>query len=69
MEKKKIFLKAAQYALIAFIGSVSLILIAVGAWIVWAVAAGSAFIVIFIIAMLVIFGLAAYQENDACCRK
>lgn len=69
MEKKKIFLKAAQYALIAFIGSVSLILIAFGVWIAWAVAAGSAFIVIFIIAMLVIFGLAAYQENDACCRK
>ncbi len=69
MDKKKKFKSALQYALIALIGSVSLILIALGVWIAWAVSAGSVFIVVFIIAMLVLFGLAAYQENNACCRK
>lgn len=69
MDMKKKFIKAAQYALIALIGSVLLIIITVGMWLLWAVTGGIAFIFIVIIAMLIGFGLGAYQAKEACCRK
>lgn len=69
MDKKKIFLKLAQYALVAVVGSISLILIAVGAWILCAMAAGTAIVFVIVIPMLVIFGAAVHEGNDACCRK
>lgn len=69
MNKKKIFLRLAQYALIALIGSILLIIITVGMWLLWAVTGGIAFIFIVIIAMLIGFGLGAYQAKEACCRK
>lgn len=69
MNKKKIFPRLAQYALIALIGSILLIIITVGMWLLWAVTGGIAFIFIVIIAMLIGFGLGAYQAKEACCRK
>ncbi len=69
MGKKKFFLRLAQYALIAVIGSILLIIITVGMWLLWAVTGGIAFIFIVIIAMLIGFGLGAYQAKEACCRK
>lgn len=58
MDKKKVFFNAALYVLIAVIGSVSLLFIALGVWFLWAVTSGYALIVI--IAMLIGFGLGAY---------
>lgn len=64
--QKKLF-KAVLYLLTAIIGSVSLLLISAGIWLLWAVALG--YSVVVILPILVCFGSGAYLAKEACCRK
>lgn len=67
MGKRGLFVKAAQYFIIAVVALISLMVIALFAWFLWAITYGYAVIVI--LAMLVGIGFGVYQIKDDCCLK
>lgn len=67
MTKDGKFLKPIFYALTAVVGSFSLLLISLGAWLLFMITNGIASVVI--LAMLFGFGFGVYYIKDVCCRK